>query len=293
HLELAHPGRGVCGAPAALHGAKLACGAPAAAARPRGGSPEPGGAPRANIRSRDAAPHRARAPRGWAPRLRQLRGGSLVHTAARPAGRAGTAVLWNLPLHAVGGGTRARSRPRRGGHRSGGSGHVGGDTARPAARALARLAGPLPQFSRHWILPFSMFFGSFAWSFVFVSLPFYIQKMSTVDAAATLRWTGWILGVSSLVTVVTAPFSARLFGERHPKRSLVWTQLRQGSGFFLMALARTLPELFFSRMLPGFMGAVSAFAFIMAGRSGRDVRRGVASIQSGMTLGQVLGPAVG
>ena len=152
---------------------------------------------------------------------------------------------------------------------------------------------PLPRFSRHWILPFSMFFGSFAWSFVFVSLPFYIEKMSTVDAAATLRWTGWILGVSSLVTVVTAPFSARLFGERHPKRSFVWTQLLQGSGFFLMALARTLPELFFSRMLLGFMGAVSTFAFIMAGRSGRDVRRGVASIQSGMTLGQVLGPAVG
>jgi MFS transporter, DHA1 family, multidrug resistance protein len=144
-----------------------------------------------------------------------------------------------------------------------------------------------------WILPFSMFFGSFAWSFVFVSLPFYIQKISTVDATATLRWTGWILGVSSLVTVVTAPFSAKLFGERYPRRSFIWTQLLQGCGFFLMAAARTLPELFFSRMLLGFMGAVSTFAFIMAGRSGGDVRRGVASIQSGMTLGQVLGPAVG
>jgi DHA1 family multidrug resistance protein-like MFS transporter len=151
----------------------------------------------------------------------------------------------------------------------------------------------VPRLSRESILPFSMFFGSFAWSFVFVSLPFYIQKMSTVDATATLRWTGWILGVSSLVTVVTAPFSARLFGERHPKRSYVLTQLLQGSGFFLMALARTLPELFFSRMLLGFMGAVSTFAFIMVGRSGGDVRRGVASIQSGMTLGQVLGPAAG
>src|SRR5262249_41895197 len=170
----------------------------------------------------------------------------------------------------------------------------GGDAARPARpRAVASLGVPLPRFDRHWILPFSMFFGSFAWSFVFVSLPFYIQKMSTVDATAPLRWTGWILGASSLVTMVTAPFSARLFGERHPKRSFVWTQLLQGSGFFLMALARTLPELFFSRMLLGFMGAVSTFAFIMAGRSGRDVRRGIASIQSGMTLGQVLGPAVG
>jgi MFS transporter, DHA1 family, multidrug resistance protein len=144
-----------------------------------------------------------------------------------------------------------------------------------------------------WILPFSMFFSTFAWSFVFVSLPFYIQRMSTVDAAATLRWTGWILGVSSLVTVVTTPFSARLFGERHPKRSYILTQLLQGAGFFLMAAARSLSELFFSRMLLGFMGAVSTFAFIMIGRSGRDVRRGIASLQSGMTLGQVLGPAAG
>src|SRR3972149_5177631 len=127
-----------------------------------------------------------------------------------------------------------------------------------------------------WVLPFSMFFGTFAWSFVFVSLPFYILTMSTVDAAATLRWTGWILGISSPVTVVTAPFSARLFGERHPKRADIFP--------------RPLPELFFSRMLLGFMGAVSTFAFIMVGRSGRDVRRGIAGIQSGMTLGQVLGP---
>jgi len=140
-----------------------------------------------------------------------------------------------------------------------------------------------------------MFFGSFAWSFVFVSLPFYIQKMSTVDATATLRWTGWILGVSSLVTVVTAPFSARLFGERHPRRSFIWTQLLQGSGFFLMAVARTLPELFFSRMLLGFMGAVSTFAFIMVGRSveGADVRRRIATLQSSMTVGQVVGPLFG
>ena len=67
----------------------------------------------------------------------------------------------------------------------------------------------------------------------------------------------------------------------------------QGGGFFLMAVSRTLLQLFFSRMLLGFMGAVSTFAFIMVGRSGGDIRRGISAIQSGMTLGQVLGPAVG
>ena len=50
-----------------------------------------------------------------------------------------------------------------------------------------------------------MFFGSFSWSFVYVSLPFHIQKISTLDEVSTLRWTGWILGISPLATVVTAP----------------------------------------------------------------------------------------
>ena len=55
-------------------------------------------------------------------------------------------------------------------------------------------------------LPVALFLGTSAWSFVYVSLPFYIQRISAEDPASTLRWTGWILGISPLVTVVTAPF---------------------------------------------------------------------------------------
>ena len=138
-----------------------------------------------------------------------------------------------------------------------------------------------------------MLLGTFAWSFVYVSLPFHIQRMSTLDAAATLRWTGWILGISPLITVITAPISGRI-GERiDPKRGFMAVQAFQGLGFLGMALARTLPEMLVARVLLGLMGAVSTFAFIMVGRSGGDVRRQVSYIQSGMTLGQVLGPAVG
>ncbi len=138
-----------------------------------------------------------------------------------------------------------------------------------------------------------MFLGTFAWSFVYVSLPFYIQAISPFDAATTLRWTGWILGISPLITVVTAPISGRLVHGRDPKYGFVLVQGLQGLGFLLMALARTLPEMFLARALLGLMGAVSTFAFIMAGRSRGDVRREVAAIQSSMTLGQVFGPPVG
>ncbi len=138
-----------------------------------------------------------------------------------------------------------------------------------------------------------MFLGTFAWSFVYVSLPFYIHAMSPFDATATLRWTGWILGISPLITMVTAPISGRLVHGRDPKHGFVLVQGLQGLGFLFMALARTLPEMFLARALLGLMGAVSTFAFIMAGRSRTDVRREVAAIQSSMTLGQVLCPPVG
>src|SRR6266542_4256120 len=136
---------------------------------------------------------------------------------------------------------------------------------------------PATEVRGRWALPLSMFIGTLAWSFVYVSLPFYIERISTVDAAATLRWTGWILGISSLVTVLIAPFSAHIFGERNPKGSYIATQMLQGGGFFLMAAARTLPELFFSRMLLGFMGAVSTFAFIMVWACSALVAWGVPS----------------
>jgi DHA1 family multidrug resistance protein-like MFS transporter len=149
------------------------------------------------------------------------------------------------------------------------------------------------EFRARWIIPLAMFLGSFAWSFVFVSLPFYIHRVSTLDEVSTIRWTGWILGISSLITVVTAPLSGRLAGRGDPKGFYMLVQLLQGAGFFLMALARTLPQLFGARVLLGLMGASSTFAFIMAGRRGGDVRRNVSAIQSAMTLGQVLGPPVG
>ena len=140
-----------------------------------------------------------------------------------------------------------------------------------------------------------MFFGSFAWSFVYVSLPFHIQRVSTLDPTATLRWTGWIVGISSLVTVVTAPLWGRYAGRGNPKACYVAVEGLQGVGFFVMALARTLPELFLARLVLGAMGAASTFAFISAGRSaeGAEVRRHVAAIQSAMTVGQVIGPLFG
>ena len=140
-----------------------------------------------------------------------------------------------------------------------------------------------------------MFFGTFSWSFVYISLPFHIHNISTWDAAATLRWTGWILGISPLTTVMTAPFWGRFAERGDPKRFYVVVQWLQGVAFFGTAVARTLPELFFCRLVLGVTGAASTFAFIGAGRHSdpREVRRQISAMQSAMTVGQVIGPLVG
>ena len=140
-----------------------------------------------------------------------------------------------------------------------------------------------------------MFLGTFAWSFVYVSLPFHVERLSTLDPAATLRWTGWILGISSLVTVVTSPFWGRRAERGNPKALYVRAQFLQGIAFFGTALARTLPELFLARLALGFVGAVSTFAFVSVGRASDPgaVRRQIAAVQSAMTVGQVIGPLAG
>lgn len=145
------------------------------------------------------------------------------------------------------------------------------------------------------MVPTAMLFSTFAWSFTFVSLPFHVRELSALDAAATLRWTGWIIGITNLVTVVTAPVWGRLGSRYDPKTLYVAVEVLQGVSFFALAAARSLGELFATRFVLGGWGAASTFAFIIAGRApdAGDVRRRVAHVQSALTVGQVFGPLVG
>lgn len=140
-----------------------------------------------------------------------------------------------------------------------------------------------------------MLLGTVAWSFVSVSLPFHVRAISDVDAASTLRWTGWILGITALTTVATAPAWGWLGERADPRRLFIVTQLLQGTTFLGLVVARTLLELFVVRFVLGLWGAASTFSFIIAGRE-RDpaeTRRQVSYMQGAMTVGQVLGPLVG
>jgi MFS transporter, DHA1 family, multidrug resistance protein len=139
------------------------------------------------------------------------------------------------------------------------------------------------------------FLGSLAWSFVFVALPFQVERLSTSGPAGTLAWTGWILGVPSLAAVVTGPLWAR-YGERtDPKAACVLVQTLQGLGFVATAMAHSVIELFFARLLLGAVGSFSTLAFVIAGRE-RDstaMRRRLGAIQSALVLGMLVGPLPG
>jgi DHA1 family multidrug resistance protein-like MFS transporter len=139
------------------------------------------------------------------------------------------------------------------------------------------------------------FLGSLAWSFVFVALPFQVERLSTSGPAGTLAWTGWILGIPSLAAVVSGPLWAR-YGERtDPKEACVLVQTLQGLGFLATALARSVIELFTARILLGAVGSFSTLAFVIAGREadGTVMRRRLGAIQSALVLGTLVGPLPG
>jgi DHA1 family multidrug resistance protein-like MFS transporter len=139
------------------------------------------------------------------------------------------------------------------------------------------------------------FLGSLAWSFVFVVLPFQVERLSTSGPAGTLAWTGWILGVASLGAVVTGPIWAR-YGERtDPKAVCVLVQALQGLGFMATALVHSVIELFVARLLLGAVGSFSTLAFVIAGREADPtaMRRRLGAIQSALVLGTLVGPLPG
>lgn len=140
-----------------------------------------------------------------------------------------------------------------------------------------------------------MFLGSLAWSFVFVALPFQVERLSTSGPAGTLAWTGWILGVPSLAAVVAGPMWAR-YGERtDPKAACVLVQTLQALGFLATALAHSVIELFIARLLLGAVGSFSTLAFVIVGRESdpTTMRRRLAAIQSALVLGTLVGPLPG
>jgi MFS family permease len=139
------------------------------------------------------------------------------------------------------------------------------------------------------------FLVSFAWSSVFVGLPFYVERISRLDPATTVAWMGWILGISPLVSMASGPLWARYAAHGDLRTAWVVMQVLQAFGFLAAAFADSLLELFAVRFLLGAVGATSTLALIMASQrpDPAERRQRFAFIQTANTAGQVFAPLVG
>jgi MFS transporter, DHA1 family, staphyloferrin B biosynthesis exporter len=145
------------------------------------------------------------------------------------------------------------------------------------------------------MLAVAMFLVSFAWSSVFVGLPFYVERITRAEPATTIAWTGWILGISSLVSMVASPLWARYAAHADARTACVLLQVLQGIGFLGAAFADSPLELFVARLLLGAVGATSTLLFLLAGDvpDSAERRRKLSVIQSANTAGQIVAPLAG
>ena len=136
---------------------------------------------------------------------------------------------------------------------------------------------------------------AFSMNFVFVFLPFYIRGISPFDEAATLRWTGLIMGGASLVATFVSPFWGYMTARRSPKQLFERSLLSHGVALALMAATTNLYLLFALRLVQGFLGGLSTIGIIIvsAASPGEHLPRNMAYYQASMTLGQLVGPPIG
>jgi hypothetical protein len=79
-------------------------------------------------------------------------------------------------------------------------------------------AAPDPAKSRDIVVVTAAQFSlAFALNFMFVFLPFYVHAISPLDEAATLRWTGLIMGAASAMATFGSAFWGNLTDRFSPK----------------------------------------------------------------------------
>jgi MFS transporter, DHA1 family, multidrug resistance protein len=139
-----------------------------------------------------------------------------------------------------------------------------------------------------------VFLNTLCWALAYAVLPFYVHQLASTSLDEGLRWRGWILAVTPLLTILSMPMWIRACRGRNHDNALLLISALQGCCFGLTAAASSLRGIFLSRLLLGFSGPALTLAF-MAARSytAQAASERVAAMQSAITVGLVLGPLVG
>jgi len=104
---------------------------------------------------------------------------------------------------------------------------------------------------------------AFALNFMFVFLPFYVHAISPLDEAATLRWTGLIVGAASAMATFGSAFWGNLTDRFSPKSLLERGILSHVILVPLMGFVTDLRLLLGIRILRGFLGGISTIGLII------------------------------
>ena len=144
-------------------------------------------------------------------------------------------------------------------------------------------------------ISFSQFGVAFSFHFVYIFLPFYVAGMSTYSPRETLLWVGAIMGSTSLCLALTSPACGSLAHRFSPKLLFVGGMVIQAILFLVFGFANTLPGLLALRILQGAFGGISTIGLIIISVSSSAEKRAFhfGVFQSGLSLGQLIGPSLG
>lgn len=136
---------------------------------------------------------------------------------------------------------------------------------------------------------------AFALNFMFVFLPFYIRAVSHLDEAATLRWTGLILGAAAATATFGSAFWGSLSDRFSPKALFERGLVSHIIVVSLMAFTTDVRFLLAIRLVQGFLGGISTIGLIIVSAisSEEQLPRRMGTYQSALTLGQIFGPPLG
>jgi len=157
-------------------------------------------------------------------------------------------------------------------------------------------APPHPGKSRDVVVVTAAQFSlAFALNFMFVFLPFYVHAISALDEAATLRWTGLIVGAASAMATFGSAFWGNLTDRFSPKALFERGILSHVILVALMGFVTDLRLLLGIRMLQGFLGGISTIGLIIVSAVSTEdqLTRRMGMYQSALTLGQIFSPPLG
>ncbi len=146
-----------------------------------------------------------------------------------------------------------------------------------------------------YFIAVSQFGIAFSFNCIISFMPFYILKVSGYGEKETMLWIGMIMGATSMVAALAAPFWGSLTARIRPKLLFEAGILCNGVIFFIMGFVESLPLLLALRLIQGALGAVSTTGIVLIAVSApkNSLPKYLGLFQNSMTAGQLIGPPLG